>query len=84
MERGEIFGLLGLNGAGKSTTFNILTGEVPLTEGQVVLDGMDLSVAYRKPHKLFQIVGYCPQTNALEDDFSVLESLRLVCHLVGV
>jgi ABC-2 type transport system ATP-binding protein len=45
VKRGEIFGLLGANGAGKSTTFRMLCGLLPLTEGEVRVAGLDLGRA---------------------------------------
>ena len=52
---GQIVGLLGQNGAGKSTTLNILTGYLPPTSGQVLVDGMDLLQNARECKRL---IGY--------------------------
>ena len=48
VKEGEIFGVIGPNGAGKTTLFNLITGVFPVTEGEIVFDG--LSVTERKPH----------------------------------
>ena len=42
VEKGQVYGLLGKNGAGKSTTMNILTGFLGATEGKVTIDGHDI------------------------------------------
>ena len=55
---GQIVGLLGQNGAGKSTTLNILTGYLPPTSGQVLVDGMDLLQNARECKRL---IGYLPE-----------------------
>ena len=43
LEKGQIRGLIGPNGAGKSTVIDAITGRRPLTRGQVILDGQDVS-----------------------------------------
>ena len=49
---GEIIGLLGPNGAGKSTTMNILTGFIEPTEGEVIINGYNISKKPKKAKKL--------------------------------
>ena len=44
IEKGHLYGLIGPNGAGKTTVFNMLTGVYKPTEGNIVLDGNDMSV----------------------------------------
>lgn len=56
--KGECFGLLGVNGAGKSTTFAMLTGEVPMSDGSATLEGYDVATEIRPVR---QRMGYCPQ-----------------------
>ena len=43
IEEGEIIGLLGPNGAGKSTTMNMITGYIEPTEGEIIINGYDIS-----------------------------------------
>ena len=65
---GQIVGLLGQNGAGKSTTLNILTGYLPPTSGQVLVDGTD--IAAMEPADLADKIGYVfqnPDLQILED-----------------
>lgn len=57
---GECFALLGVNGAGKSTTFNCITGYDVASGGQVLLDGVNVNNYYKKPHLMHKIIGYCP------------------------
>ena len=49
IEDGEIVGLLGPNGAGKSTTMNMLTGYIDPTEGEIIIDDVDI---LKKPKKV--------------------------------
>lgn len=57
---GECFALLGVNGAGKSTTFNCITGYDFASGGTVLLDGINVNTYYKKPHLMQKIVGFCP------------------------
>ena len=78
---GQIVGLLGQNGAGKSTTLNILTGYLPPTSGQVLVDGMDLLQNARECKRL---IGYLPEKPPLYDEMTVRAYLRFVCELKEV
>ena len=60
--QGECFGLLGINGAGKTSTFNMLTGATGVTAGNATVGGE--SVVTNLP-KVQQMLGYCPQFDAL-------------------
>lgn len=62
IEKGEVFGLLGVNGAGKTTTFRMLAGEVNSTSGDSYLNGMKISDNLNLVRKN---LGYCPQFDAL-------------------
>lgn len=81
VDRREFFGLLGVNGAGKSTTFKMLTGELQPTSGNSWIGGHDV-LAERRQY-LSQI-GYCPQQDALIDSLSGAEMLALFARLRGV
>ena len=79
--RGEVFGFLGVNGAGKSTTLKMLSGDVLPTRGTAQMGGLDIlnqQVAVRR------LLGYCPQTNALLPLLSVREHLSLFARIKGV
>ncbi|XP_065346180.1 phospholipid-transporting ATPase ABCA3-like [Cloeon dipterum] len=81
VERGECFGLLGVNGAGKSTTFKMLTGAVPPTNGNALLRQFTLKSDLRK---FLSGIGYCPQTNAQLGVLTGRETLHLFARLRGM
>jgi ATP-binding cassette subfamily A (ABC1) protein 3 len=57
LSSGECFALLGVNGAGKSTTFKSLTCEVKPTKGKVMIAGFDVQKDFDSARRL---IGYCP------------------------
>lgn len=57
LQAGECFALLGVNGAGKSTTFKSLTCEVKPTSGKIKIAGYDIRSQFEQARKL---IGYCP------------------------
>ncbi|MDB5604919.1 MAG: Amino acid/amide transporter ATP-binding protein 1 family [Bradyrhizobium sp.] len=73
IRRGTIHALIGPNGAGKTTLFNLMTGVLPPTEGQIVIDGVDVSgsrpdsIARRGIVRTFQGVRLFPSMTALEN-----------------
>ena len=71
--RGEIFGLLGANGAGKSTTFRMLCGLLPASEGALRVAGFDLRTAAAPARGR---IGYMAQKFSLYGDLSVRQNLR--------
>ena len=78
---GEIIGLLGPNGAGKSTTMNILTGFIEPTEGEVIINGYNIS---KKPKKAKKCIGYMPEGVPLYKDMTVKEFVTYMAELKGV
>ena len=78
IEKGEVFGLLGVNGAGKTTTFKMLAGEITSTSGDSYFTGMKISDNLRKVR---QNLGYCPQFDALIENLTVREQLELFYDL---
>lgn len=76
-----VVGLLGRNGAGKSTTMNIITGYLSPSGGAVTLDGYDLQ---RDEYEYKRRMGYLPETPPLYPDMTVLEYLRFCCGLKNV
>nr|QCO93566.1 ATP-binding cassette subfamily A member 1 [Chilo suppressalis] len=81
VKKGECFGLLGVNGAGKSTTFQMLTGERCPTRGQVFANGHHLKgYASEYLHSL----GYCPQFFGLDEFQTGAENLELTLTLRGL
>ena len=73
--------MLGVNGAGKSTTYKSLTNEIEPTSGSVKLCGFDLQTDFEQAR---QFVGYCPQANLLFEFMTVEEHLEFYARLKGV
>uniref|UniRef100_A0A8C5XUF3 ATP binding cassette subfamily A member 13 n=1 Tax=Microcebus murinus TaxID=30608 RepID=A0A8C5XUF3_MICMU len=83
--KGECFGLLGVNGAGKSTTFKMLNGEVPPTSGHSVVrtpTGGEVDLASAGAAGV--LTGYCPQQDALDELLTGWEHLHYYCSLRGI
>lgn len=72
VNKGEVFGLLGVNGAGKTTTFKMLAGEIVSTSGESYFTGMKISENLSEVRKS---LGYCPQFDALIENLTVKEQL---------
>ena len=81
VKRGEVFGLLGANGAGKSTTFRMLCGLLPPSEGTLRVAGVDLRRAAARARGR---VGYMAQRFSLYGDLSVFENLRFFSAAYGL
>lgn len=81
VDRGEIFGLLGANGAGKSTTFRMLCGLLPPTGGRLQVAGADLRTAAARARKH---VGYMAQKFSLYGQLSVRENLTFFSNAYGL
>ncbi|VDP67530.1 unnamed protein product [Echinostoma caproni] len=75
---GECFGLLGTNGAGKSTTFAMLSGQLSVRPDTVTLNGYDLARQLSEAH---QFMGFCPQSDALHDFLTARETLIMYGRL---
>ncbi|HEY9023639.1 MAG TPA: ABC transporter ATP-binding protein [Burkholderiaceae bacterium] len=78
---GEIFGLVGPDGAGKTTTMRMLAGVMRPDAGRVLLDGVDVVAA---PEQARQHVSYMPQRFALYEDLTVDENIRFFADLFEV
>jgi len=81
LQQGECFALLGVNGAGKSTTFKSLTGMVNPSSGKVQISGFDIKKDFEKARKL---IGYCPQENLIFDEMTVEEHLVYYAAVKGI
>ncbi len=79
--RGEIFALVGPDGAGKTTLIRMLCGALTPTEGTAVVAGADVA---RDPEAVKARIGYMPQRFSLYGDLSVMENLRLYGDIYGV
>jgi ribosome-dependent ATPase len=78
IERGEIFGFLGSNGCGKSTTMKMLTGLLPPTEGSATLFGQSVDAGSMEVRK---IIGYMTQAFSLYGELTVMENMVLDARL---
>ncbi len=81
VERGELFGLIGPDGAGKTTLFRLLTTLLKPDAGSATVDGYDIVKEY---HAIRSRVGYMPGRFSLYPDLSVEENLQFFAALFGV
>lgn len=81
MKQGEIFGLLGANGAGKTTVIKMLTGIVPPTAGEGRVAGADMRTA---GGAIKERIGYMSQAFSLYLDLTVIENIRLFAGIYGL
>ena len=79
LERGSVHAVIGTNGAGKSTLINILSGEVPPSEGRMELLGQDVT-AWTQPRRARAGLGRSYQRNTIFQSFTVLENCRLAAQ----
>lgn len=78
VEKGQIYGFLGSNGAGKSTTMNIMTGYLGATDGEVLINGHDI---LKEPEAAKKSIGYLPELPPLYMDMTVMEYLKFSAEL---
>ncbi len=81
ISRGEIFGFLGSNGCGKSTTMKMLTGLLPATSGEAFLFGDPIDARNRK---MRHQIGYMSQAFSLYSELTVHQNLQLHARIFGV
>jgi len=78
---GEILGLVGPDGAGKTTTMRVLAGILPRDRGSVVVDGVDV---VRHPDRVKDHIGYLSQVFSMYGDLTVDENIRFFADLYGI
>jgi len=81
IKQGEVFGLLGSNGAGKTTAIRVLCGLLAPTSGSARVLGIDVA---KDPEALKHKIGYMTQRFSLYDDLSVIQNLRFFGGVYGL
>lgn len=81
VKAGELFAFLGINGAGKSTTINIICGQLSKNSGHVEIDGADLD---RDPDRIKRDLGVVFQNSVLDAALSVYDNLESRAALYGI
>lgn len=81
VKKGEIFGFLGANGAGKTTAMRMLCGLSKPTSGKVTVAGFDV---YRQTEKIKKNIGYMSQKFSLYEDLTIKENIRFYAGIYGM
>jgi ABC-2 type transport system ATP-binding protein len=81
VKRGEIFGFLGANGAGKTTAIRMLTGLLKPTSGEACIGGFDV---YKQSEQIKQHIGYMSQRFSLYEDLTVAENIAFYGGIYGL
>ena len=81
VDKGEIFGFLGANGAGKTTAMRILSGLSKSTEGEVIVAGYNVNT---HPEKVKKNIGYMSQKFSLFEDLTIWENMPFFAAIYGL
>jgi drug efflux transport system ATP-binding protein len=81
VKKGEIFGFLGANGAGKTTAMRMLCGLLTPSSGKAAIAGFDV---YKQTEKIKKKIGYMSQKFSLYDDLTVSENIRFYSGIYGM
>ena len=81
VDKGEIFGFLGANGAGKTTAMRMLCGLLTPSSGKATIAGFDV---YKQTEKIKKKIGYMSQKFSLYDDLTVSENIRFYSGIYGM
>jgi len=79
--RGEIFGFLGANGAGKTTAMRMLSGLSKPTSGKAIVAGLDV---FTQPEEIKKNIGYMSQRFSLYEDLTVIENIKFFGGIYGL
>jgi len=80
IQQGELFSLLGVNGAGKTTAIKMLSCLTKPTEGDAMVGGYSIT---KEPEQVKRLIGVSPQETAVAPNLSVKENLELICGIHG-
>ena len=80
IQQGELFSLLGVNGAGKTTAIKILSCLTKPTKGDALVGGYSIT---KEPEQVKRLIGVSPQETAVAPNLSVEENLELICGIHG-
>ena len=80
IEQGELFSLLGVNGAGKTTAIKMFSGLTKPTSGDAMVGGYSVT---KEPDQVKKLIGVSPQETAVAPNLSVQENLELICGIHG-
>ena len=80
IRQGELFSLLGVNGAGKTTAIKMLSGLTTPTGGDAIVGGYSIT---KEPSEVKRLIGVSPQETAVAPNLSVKENLQLICGIHG-
>jgi len=81
IEKGGIIGIIGPDGAGKTTFLRLLAGLLKPSTGSIIFEGIDVA---KNPQKIKEFIGYMPQHFSLYGDLNVSENLKFFADLYGV
>ena len=80
IQQGELFSLLGVNGAGKTTAIKMLSCLTKPTDGEAFVSGFSVT---QEPEQVKRLIGVSPQETAVAPNLSVKENLELICGIHG-
>ena len=80
IRQGELFSLLGVNGAGKTTAIKMLSCLIKPTDGDALVGGYSIT---KEPNQVKGLIGVSPQETAVAPNLSVKENLELICGIYG-
>ena len=81
LKKGEVFGFLGSNGSGKSTTIKCLTGILPISEGKITICGHSIE---KDPIAAKKLIGYVPDNHAVFERLTGREYVNHIANLYNV
>jgi len=81
VEKGDVFGFLGPNGSGKTTTMGMMIGEIEPMSGQCLINGIDV---LRHPLDVNRIIGYMPDGLGFYENLNARQNLRFFSQFYGI